>query len=264
MPLIMTNFLLANRLLNELDKTYEINIRKNLNNGDLLFKSDKVFTYSNFFEIVKFYDLRINKNNSYDLYDSLNKEETFQNIIDNSISYIKSNSFNKDNIILLLSIITAYNIKKVTDPYFLHFKEKFSWDINIQSRDADYYYSLDNCEINLSIPLTKTFDKSFIYSFIDFDFIKQIFNNNLWFPLGDKLFEKSLDGFRKYLSKKKLSKVIKNPYPFYFYVEDKKTLTNKEFLKSKHFENNSFYDLLEIAYNNSLNQANKILTKIYK
>ncbi|MGM9971913.1 MAG: hypothetical protein ACI35W_05845 [Anaeroplasmataceae bacterium] len=253
MPLTMTNYLLTTKLLNYLDETYETATRKKLNNGDMLFKSDKVFLFSNFFEVL-------NIENKYSIYDSFLDDKIFKNIKDITIKYIKNNHYNKENIIFIISIITARQIKIHTDLYFNYFNEKFSWDNNIQSTDADYYYTVDNSNYDFKTPLAQKFDKSFILDFDDYDFIKSIINDSLFFPLGDKLFLEQANKFQKILSHKKASF---SKYKYYYYKKEKNTLTNKEFLKAKHFKNNSFYDILEDAYNDAYKEAKSLLNDVF-
>lgn len=254
MPLIMTNYIITSNIIKKLDLNYEVDIRKKLDNGKYLFKSDKIFLYSNFLEIIDAY------HSNYSITNKILDENIWGNILSNSTEYIRKNHYNKENILFLLSIMITRNIRLKTKYYFDFYQDKYKWNSDILMRDHDYYYASLNSNYDLTKPLINNFTKAFNYDFNDSDFIKNLINDNLYFPLGDRLFFASTNEFKKIISKKSSHKTL---YKKFYYTNEKKNLTNKEFLNSPHYNKTSYNDLLESIFIDSYNDALEILQKIY-
>lgn len=246
MSLIMTNYLISKKLLNELDTSYLTSIRKKLNYTDL-FKSDKLFIYSNFLEII-------NISNDYNIKESLLDDLKWNTFIDNNITYIKTHNYNKENIIFLLSILTSRNIYINTTSYFNYFT---TYNKEQLIKDVDYYYSL-NQEYDLNKSLYNTFSNAYYLDFIDTDYIKTVINNTIYFPYCDILLNNNIDIFKKITKKtKSLNKHNKK----YYY--NKKNIINNDFLNETNYNNKSYIDIINNIYNMTYIEAIKILDQIY-
>lgn len=248
MSLLLTNYNMSQKILDTLDKTYELKLRNKLFNGDLLFKSNKVFIYANILNILN-------------MHNNLDKRiiDKIDIIKEKSISYIKKNNYNKEYIILMISLITSVNIYKKTEGYFESIKE---YDDIIFKRDIDYIYNntynfVDPTKSNLS----KTFDKAFNITYDIYDFIKYILNEGPLLPIGDRIFEYYLNKFKNILSISNINKLIKK-YNIYAYT--KNTCVSDSFIKSPIYNDLSFIDLIDEIYNDTLIEINKYLDLIFK
>lgn len=250
MPLILSNYLISKELVDKLDLTYEIKMRKNLYYGDLLFKSDKIFLYANLLNILKLYNLNID-------------ERIIKNIEiikEKSITYIKNHDYNRELMMLMLNLITSVNIYEKTEPYFNYFK---GYDANLLKRDIDYLYNL--YEKTSYEPtknnLTKVFDKAFDITFDILDFIKYILNIGPKIPVGDRIFEITLKEFKKILSMSNINKLNKK-YTSYSYT--KNTCVSESFIASPIYGEESYLDIIEEVKNISEKDCVDYLNKLLK
>lgn len=250
MPLILSNYLISNEIIETLDSTYEIKMRKTLFNGDLLFKSNSVFLYSNILNILKLYNLNIDKR----------VIDNFDIIKEKSIIYIKNHNYNRDHMILILTLICAINLENKTKPYFNFFK---GYDPIILQRDIDFLYNLykesgiDASKNNL----TKIFDKSFEITFDTFDFIKYILNIGPKIPVGDRIFEVSISEFKKILSMSNINKLSKK-HTEYFYT--KNTCVSEAFIASPIYAEASYLDIIEEIKKKNEKECTEYLNKLLK
>lgn len=223
MPLLLTSYIFNNEIFNMLDKEYEVKRRQALSHGDTMFKTDKAFFYSNIFNIISIDDkYSVSKR----LAVALDELEA------STYEYILERKFDNQIIQIGLSLI----IQKILNDEINDFIKDYS---NNDIRDLDYMMAKKH-----SVPvsnLTRSFDKSFIIEFKEYDFIKFLTNREIGFPLAEKLIEKNLKILYKILNRNKLQQAFHKK--------------NVEFYYNKFSGENVNLAPFEAVYNKALNKA---------
>lgn len=223
MPLLLTSYIFNNEIFDMLDKEYEVKRRQALSHGDTMFKTDKAFFYSNIFNIISIDDkYSVSKR----LATALDELEA------STYEYILERKFDNQIIQIGLSLI----IQKILNDEINNFIKDYS---NNDIRDLDYMMAKKH-----SVPvsnLTKSFDKSFIIEFKEYDFIKFLTNREIGFPLAEKLIEKNLKILYKILNRNKLQQAFHKK--------------NVEFYYNKFSGENVNLSPFEAVYNKALNKA---------
>lgn len=237
MPLLLTSYIFVSDILNRLDENYETSKRKTMPRGDIMFKTAKCFMYSNIINILSIDD---KYNISKRLLNSLDELES------KTINYIKSEKYDRSIILMSIALISIKQLyESITKTFTTYSQEDL--------RDIDYLFAKKN-NIN-PYTITKEFDKSFIADFKELDFISFIVNQEIKFPLADKIFENNLKKFHKILSYNKLERFINKKYNDYYYqLFDGKNVNIMKF--------QSFYDeILGNTYNVIVKYLNYIYLK---
>ncbi len=199
MPLLLTSYKFVSDILNLLDEKYEVSKRKTMPRGDIMFKTDKCFMYSNIFNIFSINDkYSISKR----LLNSLDELEL------KTIQYIKNEKYDTRVILMSISLLSIKELDKSLSKTF----DNYSLS---DLRDIDYLFAKKN---NLDpYSIIKTFDKSFIADFKELDFISFIVNEEIKFPLADKIFEDNLKKLHRILSYNKIERILNKKYNNYYY-----------------------------------------------
>lgn len=234
MPLLITNYVFYTRLLEKLDSDFEVKLRSKTPNGDLMFKTDRGFLYSNIMPIIRV-------NNTHNLVDL--KYNRFENL------QVQKTNYDREIILMNIAIIASSILEESIKPYMAEIK---GYDDSVIERDIDILVAKNNA-ISLEKRLTKTFDKSFIVSFKELDYIKYLFNRQQFFPLADIYFENNTRYLKKLLNKKVYSKKTK------LYNYKAKINLSDEFINSKVYKNKSLNNVIDEAFNDAYLEIEKYL-----
>lgn len=237
MPSLVTSALFYKKLLEKLDNSFELKLREKMSTGDILFKTEKHFLYGNISNIIE-------TNNPHKL-----KPLGYKNL-DNK--YIINHDFDKDLMLINIGIISSAVLNKYLSIYFSSLS---GFNAEIARRDIDIIYAKS---AGISKNIIKEFDKSFITTFKELDFIKHQYNKQYFFPVGDLYFENALRLLKRLLGKKiRFTKKSK------LYNYKAKPGLSDEFINSKVDSNKSFIDIIDIAlesaYKESVNYLKGLL-----
>ena len=223
---IILNTLFYNMLLSRLDEGFELNVRSMMEDGSLMFKTDKALLYSNISDIL-------------DISNNHNLKELEYNFRD---AYIKSYNYNYMMIKINLGIISSRALKRFTRIIF---------------------NAVPNSEKEFEIAFLKykgyerindLFDNSFNPSLEELDYIKYLYEYQQYFPLGDKYFNNALIKFESII---KRHHFIPKKYSDYNY--NIKQSFKEDNLTSPIYNNKSFIDIINTALDAAYNEANKYL-----
>ena len=235
MPLLLTSYIFTTKVMDKIDKNYEIKKRQTIKDGNKMFTSDKFFIYSNLLNILSI-------NDKYDvakkLLDSLDELEG------DTSEYIMKNRFDKNIILISSSLICMYSFNKSFEEYFKKYNEE---DI----RDLDYMFSSKN-DLN-PLNILNDFDKALLVEFKEYDFIKFLINKEIHFPYGEKQLENNLKTLKKALKYNFLSQPFHKKYkPFFYNKFNGKNVTLYE-----------FEQLFSKAVDDAYHMVEKYLNSIY-
>lgn len=223
---IILNTLFYKMLLSRLDDGFELNVRSMMNDGSLMFKTDKAFLYANISNIL---DISNNHNLS-DL------EYNFRD------AYIKSYNYNYMMIKINLAIIASKTLKRFTRIIFNA--------VPNSEKEFEIAYLKYSGYKNIA----DLFDNSFNPTLEELDYIKYLYEYQQYFPLGDKYFNNALLKFEKIIKKHHF---ISKKYSDYNY--NIKTSFTDDNLTSPIYNNKSFIDIINTALDGAYNEANKYL-----
>lgn len=237
MALLITNYLLFDKVLKKLDLSFETSRRMKTQNGDLMFKTKKAFLYANINSI----SLVENKHNLVDIDYKLFKNK-----------YIADKNFDHDMILMNIGIISSTILKECTLDYFSNLK---GFDKLTFSRDIDILMGKSN-GIDLDKGLNKVFDIDLNIVFKELDYIKFLLNDQQFFPLGDVHFENNINTLKRLFRKKRFFK--NNNLKEYLYHS--KCSMSDEFINSKVYNNTkSFNDIFNEAFDKAFKEIDKYL-----
>ena len=235
MPLLLTSYIFTTKVMDKIDKNYEIKKRQTIKDGNKMFTSDKFFLYSNLLNILSI-------NDKYDvakkLLDSLDELEG------DTSEYIMKNRFDKNIILISSSLICMYSFNKSYEEYLKKYNEE---DI----RDLDYMFSSKN-DLN-PLNILNDFDKALLVEFKEYDFIKFLINKEIHFPYGEKQLENNLKTLKKVLKYNFLIQPFHKKYkPFFYNKFNGKNVTLYE-----------FEQLFSKAVDDAYHMVEKYLNSIY-
>lgn len=214
MPLLLTSYKFYQDILDNLDKKYETSKRKNMENGNTMFKCDKPFLYANIYNIFEF-------NDKYQISKRLIKQ--IDNIDDNAYQFIKNHNFDREIVLMSIALLS---IQKLYNGISDYIKDYTAYDI----RDLDYMFAKKSGLNPLNI--SNDFDTSFISNFNELDYIKFIVNNEIKFPLSEIIFEDNLCKLNKILKYRGIKKMFNKKYSAFYYDKfDGKNINIIEFDK---------------------------------
>lgn len=231
MPSLLTNTIFYEKLLEALDKNFEIKYR---NQDDTMFKTDKSFLYANISNILDI-------NNPYNL-------EKITTSFDNK--YLVKNNFSHEIILINIAIISTNILSDELNKFYNSIKgiEKEKAII-----DLDKLFAKDN---NVDVNFKK-YSKSFIPNIKELNYIQKLYNDQQHFPLGDIYFMNALKKFKKIINKRFINKKY-NKYNY-----NKSLDFSDEFINSKIHNSLSYNDVinntLEKAYNEAYTYLKKVL-----
>ncbi len=245
MPLNITNFIFTTDVLSNLDTKYT--------NGISLDYS-KLFIYANLIDLPYLYTTGNSfKTNSFDLYNKIHFTRR-GDLLKNIITYIKTNDYNKNNILLLYAIICNLTLNDITKEYFNTLNKE------ILTRDIDYLFGKRNNYDLSKTKLTKLFQKAFVLDFHDYDLIGHMLNKTYYFPKGETYFTILIKKYKKILRSSKIKKIHyklkdfftkKKNMKYSYYIYNKKTCINDTYLEEE-INDQSFSSLYAKALKEAL------------
>ncbi len=202
MPEAMTHFYFANDVIRSLDDKY-----KNLINID----ESRIFLYSNLHDLPYYFNLyKMNKKDNLKLGYKLHNVKT-SDVIETIINYIRNNGFDRDNILLLYSLVSHYVLDKIMHPYInslsgIYRKDnrltkKYRGTHGLIERAIDSTLVKENEYLDLAkINLVKKFKGAFIFTFNDLEILDHTIKNNYYFSKTSELYKISLKKFKKFMN----------------------------------------------------------------
>lgn len=236
MPSLATNTAFYMMLLEKLDNEFEPKLRAKMQNGDIMFKTDKPFLYANIQEVINL--------NNYHMIKPLEASFLFE--VPNDTRY------DHDVILMNIGIISSLTLLEHLAPIFTEIS-----GLSVESAQYELDLAFHKSQTNES--LYSINDKSFIPSFKELDHISFLLNRQTAFPMGNIYFENNLNLLKKLLKKKHL---FKKKYSLYNY--NKKPILKKEDLDTKLSSNHSYNDLINRSLSYAFDNVLKYLKDLLK
>ena len=240
MAFLYTNYLFTKSVIDSLESKYK---------EQIALDDNKIFLYSNTYNIIEAFRLSKSKIKTYDLYTKISttKQDLF---IYNLIKQTKNNNYQPNNILFLYSIATSLILKE-----HLNKCEPIKENSNL----LDYEYAkISGVDIS-GRKLKNIFPSGFMYSFLELDFLSSSLTDTYLLPQLTKYMQVSVNELRKC--------IYKNPFRSIKQKYKDLTCYKKSYTKYKNFVyKNKYKKLLNLKVIKDEQELNldDIINQAYK